>query len=759
VVVFGGGSPTGAFGGMTVQTASTGALGLNNSGDSVLLADGAIEQAAESYGSEGGQNQSLTRDPDLTGGFVLHTLATGSGGTLFSPGTRVDGTPFDGCEAPPPPPPPEVEVYEIQGAGLASPYLGQVVTTRDNTVTALASNGFFIQTPDDRADADPETSNGVFVFTGSSPAVAVGDRVDVTGTVVEFFDFTEMQPDAVTVVSTGAPLPAVVPFDSATPSPFQPQPATELERYEGMRIQVASGVVSGPNQRFGSDPVAEVHVVAAPTRAFRESGIEFPGIAGLPVWDGNPEVFELDPDRLGLANAIIPAGSLWAATGVLGYEFGGYELWPTELTVDEAPLPRPVPSAGELELTLGSLNLFRLFDDVDDPGTEDDGQVVSSAEYARRLGKFSLYIREVLRAPDVLAVQEAESLSVLEDLAATIAADDPALDYGAYLVEGNDVGGIDVGYLVREDRVRVDAVLQLAAGEILTYDGSLLHDRPPLLLDGAFVAGGGELPFRTLAVHMRSLGGIDDPQDGPRVRQKRLEQAQSVAAIVQDLQTAAPEVGLAVLGDYNSFEFTDGYVDVIGQIAGSAVPADNLLSGPDLVEPNLAILTYTLPAEERYSFVFRGSAQTLDHALVSEALLGLVQGVGYGRANADAALVLLDEPGTPLRSSDHDGLVVDVTADPDGDGVPIGADLCPGTVIPESVPTSALLPEHYALVDGDWVFDTVETGQGGGATVYTTADTAGCSCEQIVSELHLGTGHLLHGCNGGVMGRWVRQVR
>jgi hypothetical protein len=213
---------------------------------------------------------------------------------------------------------------------------------------------------------------------------------------------------------------------------------------------------------------------------------------------------------------------------------------------------------------------------------------------------------------------------------------------------------------------------------------------------------------------------------------------------------------LAVLGDYNAFEFTDGYVDVVGQIAGAVDPADNLLSGPDLVDPDLAVLTYAVPVQERYSFVFGGSAQTLDHALVTEALLDLVTGLGYGRGNADAARILLDDPATALRSSDHDGLVVRVTADPDFDGVPIGADLCPGTVIPEPVPTQALLPGHYALVDGDLVFDTVETGRPGRLPEYTTEDTAGCSCEQIVEALHLGGGHLLHGCNRGVMERWTR---
>lgn len=96
VVIFGGGTPaSGGFGNALAQTASSGALGLNNSGDTVTLrdADGAVV-AEVTYPNEGNINQSLTRDPDLTGGFVLHTTATGSGGALFSPGVQVDGAAF-----------------------------------------------------------------------------------------------------------------------------------------------------------------------------------------------------------------------------------------------------------------------------------------------------------------------------------------------------------------------------------------------------------------------------------------------------------------------------------------------------------------------------------------------------------------------------------------------------------------------------------------------------------------------------------------
>ena len=111
VLVFGGGTPTGFFGGSLVQIASTGLIGLNNGGDTITLDSGSVE-AAHTYGSEGGNNQSLTLDPDITGTlpYVEHSSATGSGGTLFSPGTQIDGSQFAGC---PPPPSPWV-INEIQ---------------------------------------------------------------------------------------------------------------------------------------------------------------------------------------------------------------------------------------------------------------------------------------------------------------------------------------------------------------------------------------------------------------------------------------------------------------------------------------------------------------------------------------------------------------------------------------------------------------------------------------------------------------------
>ena len=620
---------------------------------------------------------------------------------------------------------PVFEIWEIQGSGLASPFAGSAVTTLDNVVTCLAPNGFYVQTPAARTDGVLATSDGIFVFTSTPPVgIAVGDVVDVSGVVVEFFGLTEFGAGSTVTVTGNDPglVPAAVVFDAAVPSPDPTTPscgAFEFECYESMLVEVPFGTVAGSNQEFGSDPFAEIHIAAGAGRAFREPGVEFPGLMmpPIPTWDGNPEVFELDPDKLGLPNQVIPAGSTFSAKGVIGFEFNHYELWPHELIVAAAPLPVPVRPREAGEITVGSLNLFRLFDDVDDPpsmtsqGSTRNDAVVSTAEYALRRAKLAAYVVEVLDAPDVLGVQEAEKLEVLDDLAADVAALDPSVVYTSYLIEGNDIGTIDSGFMVR-DTVQVDAVTQLGAAEILSVDGSLLHDRPPLLLearvlcdcDGAFdgkkgrpgdddddgddddegdddddggasegCTSGVGYTFRVMVVHNRSLGGIEDPVDGPRVRQKRLEQALSIAQMVQDLQDADAGVRLAVVGDFNAFEFTDGYVDAVGVIKGDFDPAESLLSGPDLVDPNLTDQVLGLPPTERYSFIFRdsfnpvrsrGDSQVLDHALTSQGLAGVVTGFEYGRGNADAAEELVNDDGSaepanlPLRASDHDGFVL-----------------------------------------------------------------------------------------------------
>lgn len=556
-----------------------------------------------------------------------------------------------------------LEIWQIQGSGTASPYADQIVTTEANVVTAVGPEGFFMQTPTARSDDEVDTSDGIYVFTGSTPTVSAGDIVDVTGEVAEFFDFTEFTNNpAVTLAGTGS-LPPPVTLDETVPSPDPDNPscAIELECYEGMRVEIPAGVIGSGNQSFGNEPFAEVAITAGAQRAFREPGVIAPGPGGtVPIWDGNPEVFELSPAALGLPEMALYGGSTFSATGVIGYSFGDYELWPTDLQIlDEPDLPRAVPTPAADEVSVGSINLLRMFNATDDSGNDD--YVEDPAIYAERLNRFATHIVESMQAPAVVAVQEIENIQTLDDLADEIAVIAPGLNYNTELVEGNDVGGIDVGYLVRDD-VTILGVDQLGENETLSFDGSLLHDRPPLLLQAAFSDGSETLEMSLLAVHMRSLNGIDGTgSNAERVKTKRLEQAQSTAQMVQSLQTTQPDVPVVVLGDFNAFQFTDGYVDLLGQVAGTAAEDDSEFWAEPITDPVMHVSTLTMPPQERYSYIFGGNAQALDHALYSQSAVAHFLEARYTRGNTDAPEAYHDNPtpgGEDLGISDHDSLVL-----------------------------------------------------------------------------------------------------
>lgn len=95
-VVFGGGSAVGNFGGAVVRVdLGTQGLSLGNSGESVLIEDslGNKLDSLDTDALSDNPNESYTRNPDITGAFAQHGSVTS--GVLFSPGTRVDGSPFN----------------------------------------------------------------------------------------------------------------------------------------------------------------------------------------------------------------------------------------------------------------------------------------------------------------------------------------------------------------------------------------------------------------------------------------------------------------------------------------------------------------------------------------------------------------------------------------------------------------------------------------------------------------------------------------
>ena len=605
-----------------------------------------------------------------------------------------------------------LEIHDIQGSGLATTLTG-TVETHENIVTGKGPQGFTMQAPDARADGDINTSEGIYVFTSTAPTVAVGDKVNVTGTVSEFNGLTEISFATVTLVSPGNPLPTPVEFNATVPSqdPNNPTCVTSgsnFECFESMRVHIADGLANTGNQRFASpatETFAEVFITADGRRGVREPGILYPllptaGNMAAGQWDGNPEMFELDADYFGAVPVDTPiyGGTHFTATGVMGYDFGDYELWATEFNVTQAPeYPRPVRDAGAASnLRIGAFNMLRFCDTVNS-GTGADPCVSptpTQAVFDAKVARLAAYVKDVLKLPDVLGTEEVENLTALDALAAKLS-QVSGVPYVARLEEGNDIGGIDVGFLIRTDRVSITNVTQL--GKTVTWNDptgsptALLNDRPPLLLEGTFTGGGSNQPFAVMVVHPKARSCTDQPggstcaqADVDRNRQKRFLQGKDHAQRVQDYQTAHPTVPLMVVGDFNAYQFTDGWTDVVGLIAGTYDDAANLLDlGPNIVVPALWNAVTSLPLNEQYSFLFTENfgqfqgfntrdvptQQVLDNALLNKVAKSMFVGFDYGRADEDAPneverqCNLVPTPAPPacpnpaIGVSDHDGFV------------------------------------------------------------------------------------------------------
>ena len=600
-----------------------------------------------------------------------------------------------------------LQIHDIQGSGLTSPVTGASVTTEGIVTAQKFNNGFFLQTPDAQADADPATSQGLFVFTSTAPpaSAAVGNRVRVTGTVAEFTPSTNLNQLSITqltsvtsiqVLSTGNALPAPVVLPAADFSAAS-TPGT-AEKYEGMRVTIASATtVSGSDGNITessatSSTTGVFHVVLDGVgRPYREAGIgvldlfPIPGGKTPPRWDTNQErIMVRSRGQVGATSIALDAGAqVTNMTGVMDYFTGTWAVLPDvgSGTTAGGITPTAVPDPAADEVTIAGFNLLRFFDEVND---SNGAPTLQAAALDKRLTKTSLAFCDYLKAPDIVGVVEVENLRVLGMLADRINSTCArAPQYVPYLVQGNDAGGINVGFLVSTraigsvSRVEVLEVTQYGKATLFNNPDSstsLLNDRPPLLLRAIVHAdNGGTYPVTVIVNHLRSLNGLDDtgpgssgwPTEGDRVRNKRAQQALFLANLVHSRQQADPNERIVLLGDFNAFEFSDGYVDVMGIIRGDQVPADQVIT--HLPSPITAPLIdggqFIAAPAERYSYVFEGSAQTLDHVVVNEATVldATDLRVDHARINADFGVHNFGVAGNAIRVSDHDPVLLGIT--------------------------------------------------------------------------------------------------
>ncbi|WP_308257833.1 endonuclease/exonuclease/phosphatase family protein [Pseudonocardia lacus] len=545
-------------------------------------------------------------------------------------------------------------IHDIQGAARISPLAGQAVTGVPGVVTAVrafgSARGFWFADP--APDGDDATSEGLFVFTGTTtPAVAVGDAIEVSGTVAEFRptasgetpastpnqSITQLTGATWTVTAPGQPLPpaevlapGTVPttYSTTTDGDNEDEPldptASALDFYEsreGMVVRVQDAAVVGRTDEFGG-----LWVSTDPTRNPTARG----GTLYASYDDPNGARLKVESLVPFAQQPFPPAdvGDRLAGTteGPLDYtRFGGYVLQASTLG-EHVPGGSPretVAPARPDQLSVGTYNVENLFAG-DDP-----------AKFAR----LAAGVVTSMGAPDVVALEEIQDNSGPADdgvvaadatlrrfVDAIATAGGPRYDFRLVdpenLADGGQPGGnIRVAFLFDPARVSfVDrpgatattavqpvaapggAALSISPGRVAPTDPAWDASRKPLVGEFGFA---GRTVF-VIANHFASKGG-DQPLHGrvqpPRrtSEDQRGRQAAVLHGFVDDLLAVDQRAEVVVLGDLNDYAFSPAVQTLT---AGGALRA----------------LIDDLPPEERYGYVFDGNSQALDHVLVSPAV-------------------------------------------------------------------------------------------------------------------------------------------
>ena len=541
-----------------------------------------------------------------------------------------------------------IPIYILQGDGTASPMRGRYIDAV-GIVTGVGPEGFYMQAP--AGDGRQETSDGIYVYTRQRPVVTPGACVLVRGALIdEFYDKTELSRarDVEPSAACGAARLQPIPLPTLR---FGQQPAAIFEPYEGMLVTLPafSATVHGPTKRFdnGDAEIAAVPVAFQPYlsdgRIFFDEPAELNQVLYLSAALG-AELPEVARGEVVTVQGGAPA--------VLDYNFGKYQIIPlpgaavvgTREGAAADLLSRATPAA-PAEFTFCSFNLKGL-----GRGTD---QIDGDDAYATEVRRRARTIADQLGGCTIIGLQEAGRPDDAEQLAAVLR-DEFGLAYAATALPGPQSGDpafpLTNALLSRSDRVQVlDAVLRQGCSP-RNYDvpdaGACpvgqypLFNRPPLVVE-LTVTGAWGAPYELTVIdnHWKSKSG-DEGVNAPR----RLAQAEHVARLVQERLEADPNAAVAVLGDLNDY-------------LGSA-PVVTLATLP---EPDLVHLYDRLRPLDRYTYIFNGASQVLDHVLATPALAALVSEVAPVRVNADFPALRAPAADDVRHASDHDPVLVRVT--------------------------------------------------------------------------------------------------
>ncbi|MFP5383476.1 MAG: endonuclease/exonuclease/phosphatase family protein [Gammaproteobacteria bacterium] len=291
----------------------------------------------------------------------------------------------------------------------------------------------------------------------------------------------------------------------------------------------------------------------------------------------------------------------------------------------------PVAPARLQELTVGTLNVYRLFDDEQD-GNE--SILLTGREFRERVERIARYIVRDMGAPQVIALQEVEDDTALGALAAALGKQ-TGRPYRAVLGGVSGDGDMRNALLV-DTRVQLRNTVSLFARA--PRDGKPLHDRLPLVAD---LDAGDHGALTVVVVHMKSMRGMDRGGDAGRVISKRRFQAQELANWVRAQRA---DRRLLVLGDFNA--------PVTGSDDERGEPLHILAAGGLLVDPAGRFLK----PSQRWTYKYRCLLQQIDHVLVSPSVEPQI--TGYAIARGDTCIRAREKCDVKKSVSDHDGVVL-----------------------------------------------------------------------------------------------------
>jgi predicted extracellular nuclease len=511
-------------------------------------------------------------------------------------------------------------IWAIQGEGSNSPYVLDNATT-SGVVTGVfpALQGFFIQSTE--SDGKALTSDGLFVLIGDRGInVSQGDLVEVNGMIREIGQQTQIEissSEDIGVLRQGLLLPQPVELN---PPPDDLESQQYFESLEGMLVQVSEPAIAvSPTSRYGEYVVVRENLGVDRIWQGEPSGVM------IMVDDGT---FDVHNDSSTLDYVVTSGDQVEGLLGPLAYTYGRYKIEPllTPKVMSFRGLPEPLPVLEEDQFSIMTWNVENLFDILVPHPT--DPPLPRKSEYDLALTKIAETILAA-GSPTIIGLQEVEHVRILEDLVELDLLKD--FEYIPILLEGTDSRGIDVGYLVRGDTATILDVQQYPAPEGIT-------SRHPLLIQIQVDTSAGSIELYLINNHFTSMSGGELATE-PR----RSAQAAWNVSLLEDVLAEDSDAHVVILGDLNSY-YDSKPIDILREVG-------------------LRHVLEALDSDERYTYIYQGASQVLDHILITANLWDLLAYVQIYHADADFPPHDLGDA-TPRHQSDHDPVIAVFSINP-----------------------------------------------------------------------------------------------